>query len=89
MYLKEVVLTILAYEKNIGGGRVGKFWRNSLLDVLEQGREILYVLELASAFSEERLLKMKEHLKNAKISLEEGDALTFFSSVRKLNKQIN
>ena len=89
IYLKEVVLTILAYEKNIGVGEVGNFWRKTLLDVLGQGREILTELELTSSFPKDRFDKMKEHFKSARTSLEKGDTLTFFSSIRKLNKQIN
>ncbi len=89
IYLKEIVLTILAYEKNIGVGKVGKFWRDTLLDVLNQGREVLAALELNSSFSKDRVDKMKAHFKSAKLSLEKSETLTFFSSVRKLNKQIN
>jgi len=89
VYLKEVILTILAYEKNSGTGEVGSFWRKTLLDVLGQGRDILSKLELTSVFPKDRVERMKEHFKRAKASLEKSDTLTFFSSVRKLNKQIN
>jgi hypothetical protein len=88
LFLKEILDTILSYEKNVNIGSLGDSWKMTFLGILSQAEDVLTLLIKKSSFQNERFYKIERFFIKAKYFLEKDDVRSFFSLVKKSKKQL-
>ena len=88
-FLKEIIETLLSYERNTKAGSIGYTWKKTLSDILSQASFILSELIKSNLSPNGKLKKIEKFFIEAKVFLDKGEARSFFSHIRKSKKQLN